>query len=142
MALSVLESKAKENFDVAESIKDSKKNAAVSRYYYACLLAVKSYPINDGFITENDIRTANYNGTGTHKYLIKKFKNRFEKHPDYRIYNNRFRKIESIREARNRADYDDDINYNSPRYSVEFAQVISDVRQFTNILKNYCSSPF
>lgn len=142
MALSVLESKAKENFEVAESIKETKKNAAVSRYYYACLLAVKSYLINDGFITENKIRAANNAGTGTHRFLINKFKKRFENHPDYRTFNNRFRKLESIREARNKADYDDDINYNSPRYSVEFSQVIADVRQFTIILKNYCSAPF
>jgi len=142
MPLSVLEAKAKENFDVAESIKDSKRNSAVSSYYYACLLAVKSYLINDGFISESDIRSANSKGTSTHRFLIDHFKKRFKDHPDYPKNHVRFRKLESIKEARVKADYDEITNFNHPSFYADFNKAISDVRVFVNILRTYCSAPF
>ncbi|MDY0150786.1 MAG: HEPN domain-containing protein [Candidatus Cloacimonas sp.] len=139
MVLSVLESKAKENYDLAETIKDTRKNSAISRYYYACLQAIKYYLISNEIVSEEDINGAKQS---THQFLIAEYINSFRDHQDFRSNNAKFRKIHNIREARNKADYDDETNYCSSSYSREYSNVISDIREFVRILRNYSSAPF
>lgn len=140
MALSVLERKAKENFEVAEAIKETKKNSAISRYYYACLQSIKYYLINMEVVTEDDIEQAGKNGKGTHTFLIDTYLSHFSHHKNYRTDHLRFKKIRAIRDARVKADYDVVTDFCSTSCSRDYNIAISDIREFVKVLRTYSSA--